>query len=70
MAADKFGKAKTCMQMLAIVPICLHYPLFGFRLWKFGEVFLVIAMLLAVYSCVNYCRYFYTQLKAKRAQSH
>ncbi|MBQ7618317.1 MAG: CDP-diacylglycerol--glycerol-3-phosphate 3-phosphatidyltransferase, partial [Desulfovibrio sp.] len=68
LAADKFGKAKTCLQMLAIVPICLHYPIFGLKLWKFGEVVLFLAMLLAVLSCVNYCRYCYRELSTKRPE--
>lgn len=65
LAADKFGKAKTVTQILAIIPLCLHYPLFGFSVVELGEVFLVIAMLLAVFSGVHYCLYFYQQLRAK-----
>ena len=38
LAADKFGKAKTVLQIVAIVPLILHYPLFGVALWPIGEV--------------------------------
>ncbi|MCR5813700.1 MAG: CDP-diacylglycerol--glycerol-3-phosphate 3-phosphatidyltransferase [Desulfovibrio sp.] len=67
MAADKFGKAKTVTQMLAIVPLSLHYPLFGLDLSGFGTFMLFVAMLLAVFSGVNYCLTFYRQLKSKHA---
>lgn len=59
LAADKFGKAKTVLQIGAITPIILHYPLFGFQIWPMGEVLLYASMILAVYSGVNYCLYFY-----------
>ena len=66
MAADKYGKAKTVTQMLAIVPLCLHYPLFGLDFSGFGTLMLFVAMLLAIFSGVNYCLTFYRQLQAKR----
>lgn len=69
LAADKFGKAKTVTQILAILPICLHYPLFGISLQGLGEVFLFLAMLLAVFSGVHYCYYFYQQLQAKHSSA-
>lgn len=59
LAADKFGKAKTVLQIAAIIPITLHYPIFGFELWPIGEALLYASMLVAVFSGVNYCRYFY-----------
>ncbi len=63
LAADNFGKAKTVMQILAIVPMCLHYEICGIAFWKVGEFLLYIAMILAVFSCVNYCRYFARHLR-------
>ncbi|MBR4742057.1 MAG: CDP-diacylglycerol--glycerol-3-phosphate 3-phosphatidyltransferase, partial [Desulfovibrio sp.] len=63
LAADNFGKAKTVTQILAIIPICLHYPILGFKLWFIGEVVLYVAMILAVFSAVNYCLYFFRQIK-------
>jgi len=59
LAADKFGKAKTVLQIVAIVPLILHYPLFGVALWPIGEVLLYVALALALISGVNYCYYFY-----------
>ena len=63
LAADKFGKAKTVLQILAIIPILLHFPIFGVRLWIFGEAVLYFSMILALYSGFNYCRYFYEHTK-------
>lgn len=68
LAADKFGKAKTVTQILAIIPICLHFEIFGLRLWLIGDFLLYVAMILAVYSCVNYCIYFYQQMKERNAK--
>lgn len=65
LAADKFGKAKTVLQIAAIVPITLHYPLFGLQLWPIGEVILYFSMLVAVMSGINYCRYFYVHAQKK-----
>lgn len=59
LAADKFGKAKTVLQIAAIVPITLHYPLFGIDIAAIGLVLLYAAMLVALYSGCNYCLYFY-----------
>ena len=59
LAADKFGKAKTVLQIVAIVPLILHYPLFGVALWPIGEVLLYVALALALISGVNDCYYFY-----------
>ncbi|MBQ7739601.1 MAG: CDP-diacylglycerol--glycerol-3-phosphate 3-phosphatidyltransferase [Desulfovibrionaceae bacterium] len=69
LAADKFGKAKTVTQILAIIPICLHFEICGLKLWLLGNVLLYVAMILAVYSCVNYCIYFYRQMKARHTQA-
>uniref|UniRef100_UPI00345F3D10 CDP-alcohol phosphatidyltransferase family protein n=1 Tax=uncultured Desulfovibrio sp. TaxID=167968 RepID=UPI00345F3D10 len=59
LAADRFGKAKTVLQIAAIIPLTLHYPIFGVELWPAGEVLLYASMAVAVFSGVNYCRYFY-----------
>lgn len=63
LAADKFGKAKTVLQILAIIPITLHFPIFGVRFWILGEILLYAAMLIAIVSGVNYCIYFYRHTK-------
>ena len=59
LAADKFGKAKTVLQIFAIVPLALHYPLWGMDLRLLGLVLLYIALVLAVVSGANYCYDFY-----------
>ena len=59
LAADKFGKAKTVLQICAIIPMTLHYPYWGYELWRIGEWLLYLAMLMAVFSCINYCVGFY-----------
>ena len=64
LAADKFGKAKTVLQIAAIIPITLHYPIFGLRLWPVGEALLYASMAVAVFSGINYCRYFYRHAQA------
>lgn len=64
LAADKFGKAKTVLQILAIIPLTLHFPVFGYELWPYGEFLLYIAMCIAIISGVNYCRYFYKHTKS------
>ncbi|MDD2966719.1 MAG: CDP-diacylglycerol--glycerol-3-phosphate 3-phosphatidyltransferase [Desulfovibrionaceae bacterium] len=59
LAADKFGKMKTVCQIIAIVPIMLHYPFFGLDVHLLGTVLLYVALALAVYSGFNYCRDFF-----------
>ena len=59
LAADKFGKAKTVLQICAIIPLILHYPYWGYELWRAGEWLLYLAMLMAIFSCINYCVGFY-----------
>ena len=59
LAADKFGKAKTVLQICAIIPMTLHYPYWGHELWRVGEWLLYLAMLMAIFSCINYCVGFY-----------
>ena len=67
LAADKFGKAKTVLQICAIIPLTLHYPYWGVRLWPIGEVILYLALIMSVVSCVNYCYGFYRKIAAKNA---
>lgn len=59
LAADKFGKAKTVLQIVAIVPLMVHYPLLGFDPQPLGKILLYIALVLAVFSGFNYTYGFY-----------
>ena len=63
LAADKFGKLKTVLQIIAIVPITLHYPVFGLNLAPVGLILLYASMVMAVYSGGNYCLYFYRHVR-------
>ena len=58
-AADKYGKIKTVMQIVAIIPLLLHYPLFGINLHLIGNFLLYIALALTVFSGLNYFYRFY-----------
>lgn len=67
LAADRYGKLKTVLQIAAIIPMLLHYPYWGVRLWPIGEVILYLALIMSVVSCVNYCYGFYRKIAAKNA---
>ncbi len=58
-AADRFGKWKTVMQIIALVPLIVHFPLFGIPMALLGTVILYAALLLTVFSGVNYFISFY-----------
>ena len=58
-AADKYGKMKTVLQMLALSPMIIHYPLFGYNVAVIGEILLYIALILTVFSGGNYLFGFY-----------
>lgn len=59
LAADRYGKAKTILQIFAIVPLMIHYPLLGFDLQLIGKILLYMALVLAVFSGANYLYDFY-----------
>lgn len=61
MAADRYGKLKTILQIVAICPIMLHYPWFGLDIAALGRVLLYLALAMTVFSGGNYL---YTFLKA------
>lgn len=63
LAADKFGKAKTVLQICAITPIVLHYPIGGLNIMEIGLWLLYAAMVVAIYSGINYCVYVYKHAK-------
>ena len=64
-AADKYGKLKTVMQIVAIIPLTLHYPLLGVNLHWLGLFLLYIALGLTVFSGVNYFMGFYGNWREK-----
>jgi CDP-diacylglycerol--glycerol-3-phosphate 3-phosphatidyltransferase len=58
-AADRFGKLKTIAQIVALVPLMAHYPLFGFDPAPIGLVLLYVALVLTIFSGANYLYNFY-----------
>ncbi len=58
-AADKWGKLKTVVMGFALLPLALHYPVFGYNLNPVGEFLLYITLGLAVFSGCNYVYRFY-----------
>ncbi len=61
LAADNYGKAKTMLQTLALVPLLIHYPVWGMDVQLLGMVLLYIATALAVFSGYNYVHSFYKE---------
>lgn len=53
-AADKYGKVKTVFQIIALVPLVIHYPLLGIDVHGIGLVILYLALLLTIFSGVKY----------------
>lgn len=59
LAADRFGKLKTILQTVALIPLILHFPLFGLDLEGLGGVLLYLALFMTVFSGANYLYNFY-----------
>ena len=60
-AADRYGKMKTILQMLALMPLMLHYPFWSFDPNPLGQFLLYMALILTVFSGLNYIYTFYKQ---------
>ncbi|MDO4768468.1 MAG: CDP-diacylglycerol--glycerol-3-phosphate 3-phosphatidyltransferase [Pseudomonadota bacterium] len=58
-AADRYGKLKTIMQSVALVPLVHHYPFLGTDLASLGQMLLLAAVVLTVFSGWNYLYSFY-----------
>lgn len=58
-AADRYGKLKTIIQSVALLPLIYHYPFLGVDLTYLGQGLLLIAVALTVYSGWNYLYGFY-----------
>lgn len=52
--ADRWGKAKTVFQIVALVPLLVHYPWWGLNLARPGLWLLYVALALTVASGANY----------------
>jgi len=53
-AASSLGKYKTGFQIAAIIPLLFHYPYFGVNFHAIGTMFLWAALVLTVWSGVDY----------------
>lgn len=58
-AADKYGKLKTVMQSVALIPLIYHYPVIGLDMAIIGTFLFYVAVVLTVYSGWNYLYSFY-----------
>ncbi len=58
-AADKYGKIKTILQSIALVFLTLHYEWFGLNPEPIGQALLYIALVVTVFSGVNYLKVFH-----------
>ncbi len=65
LAADRYGKLKTVLQGLAIVPLLWHYEFLGYNVQPLGIILLYAALVLAVFSGVNYVYGFFKQSAMK-----
>lgn len=62
-AASSLGKYKTGFQIAAIIPLLFHYPYFGVNFHAIGTMFLWAALVLTVWSGVDYFIKFKKHLK-------
>lgn len=58
-AADKYGKLKTIIQIVALCPIMLHYPFWKIDPAPVGTTILYVALALTLGSGCNYFRRFF-----------
>ena len=58
MAADRYGKLKTVLQIAAIIPLTIHYRFLGLDMHFWGTIILYLSMFMAIFSCINYFRQF------------
>ncbi|MCF8104079.1 MAG: CDP-diacylglycerol--glycerol-3-phosphate 3-phosphatidyltransferase [Desulfohalobiaceae bacterium] len=61
-SADKYGKLKTILQVVAICPLILHYTWWGFDPNPIGNFLILIALILTVFSGGNYMYRFFSQV--------
>ena len=58
-AADRYGKLKTIIQVVALCPLILHYPWQGFDPNPLGMFLILIALALTLFSGANYLYSFF-----------
>jgi len=62
-AASNLGKYKTGFQIAAIIPLLMHYPFLGINLHAIGMVFLWGALVMTVWSGLDYFIHFWRLFK-------
>ncbi len=62
-AADRFGKLKTIVQIVALCPLLLHYTWWGFDPQPLGMGLMWAAVVLTVFSGANYLRNFLKSMR-------
>jgi CDP-diacylglycerol---glycerol-3-phosphate 3-phosphatidyltransferase len=62
MAADSFGKLKAIVQVVALCPLILHYPWWGFDPQPIGQGLLLVALVLTVFSGAKYIYHFFREI--------
>ena len=68
-AADRYGKWKTVLQIVAIVPLLIHYSFWGLPVHGVGIFILYIALILTIISGVNYFYRFYCDWSLSRSDA-
>ena len=66
-AADKYGKLKTVLQLFALEPLILHYSWFDIPLHSLGIFLLYIALALTVFSGCNYFLFFFRNWRSRES---
>ena len=64
-AADKYGKMKTVVQLVALEPLILHYSWLGIPMRSIGICLLYISLVLTVFSGCNYFMHFFRNWQSK-----
>jgi CDP-diacylglycerol--glycerol-3-phosphate 3-phosphatidyltransferase len=68
-SADELGKKKMVFQIVAILGLLLHYEYFGINFHAVGMFFLWLAVVLTLWSGINYFRRFWDVLEENASKS-
>jgi CDP-diacylglycerol--glycerol-3-phosphate 3-phosphatidyltransferase len=68
-SADELGKKKMVFQIVAILGLLLHYEYFGINLHAVGMFFLWLAVILTLWSGINYFRRFWDVLEENASKT-
>jgi CDP-diacylglycerol--glycerol-3-phosphate 3-phosphatidyltransferase len=67
-SADELGKKKMVFQIVAILGLLLHYEYFGINFHAIGMFFLWLAVVLTLWSGINYFRRFWDVLEENESK--